>query len=251
MRVVLVKVPPRRSSLTATSLRPIWWKARDRARSTRWAPRCSTDCSCGRFPEGEPKADIDLSLHYVLAHRHDQPVAAGYTPRGVQKPLHHNERSGPSRLSRLRQCCKGPAPERSPGMGYQITPCTECVLGPRQSSFASLMARHGSSFMRGAIPAHLSGNRSRQDGCSGPVRLEHHDKWTPSYTQYTAWSDGDNHLSGAGGSLFYDRFGVAHNNNIGPQIESYLRQQKSCLQLHGMICWHRPRLLHLVIHPDA
>jgi TonB family protein len=31
------------------------------------------------FPEGEPKADIDLSLHYVLAHRHDQPVAAGYT----------------------------------------------------------------------------------------------------------------------------------------------------------------------------
>ena len=32
------------------------------------------------FPEGEPKADIDISLHYVLAHRHDQPVAAGYTP---------------------------------------------------------------------------------------------------------------------------------------------------------------------------
>ena len=32
------------------------------------------------FPAGEPKADIDISLHYVLAHRHDQPVAAGYTP---------------------------------------------------------------------------------------------------------------------------------------------------------------------------
>src|SRR5580658_1741148 len=32
------------------------------------------------FPQGEPKADIDLSLHYVLAHRHDQPVAAGYMP---------------------------------------------------------------------------------------------------------------------------------------------------------------------------
>ncbi len=32
------------------------------------------------FPEGTPEADLDISLHYVLAHRHDQPVAAGYTP---------------------------------------------------------------------------------------------------------------------------------------------------------------------------
>jgi hypothetical protein len=32
------------------------------------------------FPEGEPEADIDISLHYVLAHRHNQPVAAGSTP---------------------------------------------------------------------------------------------------------------------------------------------------------------------------
>ena len=31
------------------------------------------------FPEGAPQADIDISLHYVLAHRHDQPAAAGYT----------------------------------------------------------------------------------------------------------------------------------------------------------------------------
>ena len=36
------------------------------------------------FPEGAPGASIDLSLHYVLAHRHDQAVAAA-------------ERSGPSK----------------------------------------------------------------------------------------------------------------------------------------------------------
>ena len=43
------------------------------------------------FPtESEPNAEIDISLHYVLAHRHDQPVAAG----GVQEPIHHYERSG-------------------------------------------------------------------------------------------------------------------------------------------------------------
>jgi TonB family protein len=39
------------------------------------------------FPEGEPKADIDISLHYVLAHRHDQPVAAGYTPVLSKSPF--------------------------------------------------------------------------------------------------------------------------------------------------------------------
>ncbi len=31
------------------------------------------------FPQSAPKADIDISLHYVLAYRHGQPVAAGHT----------------------------------------------------------------------------------------------------------------------------------------------------------------------------
>ena len=39
------------------------------------------------FPEREPQADIDISLHYVLAHRHDQPVAAGYTPVLSKSPF--------------------------------------------------------------------------------------------------------------------------------------------------------------------
>src|SRR5580658_1332198 len=39
------------------------------------------------FPQGEPRADIDISLHYVLAHRHDQPVAAGYTPVSSKSPF--------------------------------------------------------------------------------------------------------------------------------------------------------------------
>ena len=39
------------------------------------------------LPEGEPKADIDISLHYVLAHRHDQPAAADYTPVLSKSPF--------------------------------------------------------------------------------------------------------------------------------------------------------------------
>jgi TonB family protein len=39
------------------------------------------------FPEGVPEADLDISLHYVLAHRHDQPVVAGYTPAASRGPF--------------------------------------------------------------------------------------------------------------------------------------------------------------------
>ena len=39
------------------------------------------------FPDGEPQAEIIISLHYVLAHRHDQPVAAGYTPVLSKSPF--------------------------------------------------------------------------------------------------------------------------------------------------------------------
>ncbi len=32
------------------------------------------------FPDGVPETSLDISLHYVLVHRHDQPVPADYTP---------------------------------------------------------------------------------------------------------------------------------------------------------------------------
>ena len=52
------------------------------------------DAFVRQFPAGEPKADIDISLHYVLAHPHDQPVPAGYTPVLSRNSFTHNERSG-------------------------------------------------------------------------------------------------------------------------------------------------------------
>ncbi len=39
------------------------------------------------FPEGAPGMGIDLSLHYVLAHRHDEPVAAAYKPASSNGPF--------------------------------------------------------------------------------------------------------------------------------------------------------------------
>jgi TonB family protein len=41
------------------------------------------------FPEGAnaSQVELDISLHYVLAHRHDEPVAASYTPQLSKRPF--------------------------------------------------------------------------------------------------------------------------------------------------------------------
>ena len=105
------------------------------------------------FPEGEPKADIDISLHYVLAHRHDQPVAAGYTPVLSKSPftITNDPVKSPILETMLQRICTGTIVLG----GIPNHPWYGMRFGPRQSSFASLMARHGSSFMSGAIPASL------------------------------------------------------------------------------------------------
>jgi hypothetical protein len=168
------------------------------------------------FPEGEPKADIDLSLHYVLAHRHDQPVAAGYTPVSSKSPftIMNDPVKSPILETMLQRTCTGTVTRN----GIPNHP----VYGRRSWAQAIFFRKPDGTpwvkFYEGGYPS-LSPVTEVGKMVQWTGRLEHHDKWTPSYTQYTAWSDGDNHLSGAGGSLFYDRFGVAHNNNIGPQVD--------------------------------
>jgi TonB family protein len=105
------------------------------------------------FLEGEPQADIDISLHYVLAHRHDQPAAAGYTPVLSKSPftITNDPVKSPILDTMLQRICIGTVVRGA----IKITLCTDYVIRPKQSSFASLMARHGSSFMSGAIPASL------------------------------------------------------------------------------------------------
>ena len=127
----------------------MWWKVRDRALSTRQAPQCSVICSCGHFPEGEPNADIDISLHYVLVHRHDQPVAAGYTPVLPKSPftITNDPVKSPILDTMLQRICIGTVVRGA----IKITLCTDYVIRPKQSSFASLMARHGSSLIRWGI----------------------------------------------------------------------------------------------------
>jgi len=61
------------------------------------------------FPEGAPATQVDLSLHYVLAHRHDQPVPVDYKPLPQKIPFSiANEPVKPPLLEKmLQKTCTG------------------------------------------------------------------------------------------------------------------------------------------------
>ncbi len=105
------------------------------------------------FPEGESNADIDISLHYVLAHRHDQPVAAGYTPVSSKSPftITNDPVKSPILDTMLQRVCTGTLVLG----GVPNHPIYGVRSWAKRFSFASLMASHGSSSMRWAIRSSL------------------------------------------------------------------------------------------------
>ena len=172
------------------------------------------------FPEGEPKADIDISLHYVLAHRHDQPVAAGDTPVLSKSPftITNDPVKSPVLETMLQRVCTGTIVLG--GIANQP------IYGMRSWAQAVFFRKpDGTPWVKFNSMGDTGGGPSLSPVIElGKVlqftgRVEYLRGQPYFFPPYTVWSDGDNHLSGAGGSLLYDRFGVAHNNNIGPQVD--------------------------------
>jgi TonB family protein len=165
------------------------------------------------FPEGEPKADIDISPHYVLAHRHDEPVPAGYTP--VSSRSHFSITNDP---------VKSPVLETM----LQRT-CTGTVVkgGIRNHSWSGYSSQARAIFFRKPdgtpwvkfdawgspvlSPVTEVGNMLQWTG-----HVEHGTKESLEFfLQYTVWPDGDNHLGGAVGVRSFDNFGLPANHNKG------------------------------------
>jgi TonB family protein len=166
------------------------------------------------FPEGEPKADIDLSLHYVLAHRHDQPAPAGYTPVASKSPftITNDPVKSPVLETMLQRVCTGTmvlggvANHPIYGMHFATqaiffrkpdgTPWVKFweqgypVLSP-VTQIGKMVTWTG--------PQQLIGG-----GPGGYIR----------WLQYTAWVEGDNHLSGAIGTRMVNNAGIVFNRNL-------------------------------------
>jgi TonB family protein len=164
------------------------------------------------FPAGEPNAEFDLSLHYILAHRHDEPAAAGVaaaTPRGPFT-IQNDPVTSPVLETMLQRTCTG----------------TVVVAGTRDRPWSGIRSSAQAIFFRrpDGTPW-VRFNKGGLPSISPVTEVGKMVQWTGHvegqglgiffYPQYTAWSDGDNHLGGLIGSRFNDRFGVPYNQNAG------------------------------------
>ncbi len=61
------------------------------------------------LPEGAAETGLDISVHYVLAHRHDQPVPAGYKPEPAKGPftINNDPVTSPILEKMLQKTCTG------------------------------------------------------------------------------------------------------------------------------------------------
>jgi TonB family protein len=167
------------------------------------------------FPQGEPQADIDLSLHYVLAHRHDQPVAAGYTPELSKAPftIMNDPVKSPILETMLQRTCTGTIVLRGlrnhPWYGMQTWAQAIFFRKPDGTPWVKFYHKG----LPIVTPVTEVGKMLEWTGAT------EHRGGGEIYYQYTVWTDGDNHLSGAIGSKFIDRFGVPHNQNVGAPVD--------------------------------
>jgi TonB family protein len=162
------------------------------------------------FPEGEPKAELDISLHYVLAHRHDQPVPANYTPAPSRGPftIMNDPIKSPILETMLQRTCTGTMTlggiPNHPAFGVHSWAQAIFFRKPDGTPWVKFWERGHQSL----APVTEVGKMLTWTG-----RQEHHrddDRWL----QYTVWPDGENHLSGAVGGRVVNMSGVASNTNL-------------------------------------
>jgi TonB family protein len=156
---------------------------------------------------GEKQAEIDLSLHYVLAHRHDQPASAGTTQAVSKGPftITNDPVKSPILETMAQRVCTG----RTVLGGIANEP----VYGMRHWAEAIFFRKPDGTpwvkfYERG------------QPVLSPLTEIGNMLTWPGSLIrgnifQYTVWPDGDNHLSGVIGSRRINRLDVAYNQNVG------------------------------------
>lgn len=166
------------------------------------------------FPPGTPDASIEISLHYVLAHRRDQPVTAGYASVPSKAPfmIANDPVKSPILETMLQRTCNGTVVKE----GIRNHP----MYGGRYSAQAIFFRKpDGTPWVRfyegGEVliaPVTEAGKMVQWTGRSENPRRD-----VSFYYQYTVWPDGDNNLSGNIEAYFYT--GTAHGMNTGGTVD--------------------------------
>ena len=164
--------------------------------------------------EGAPNVDIDISLHYVLAHRHDQPMAAGYTPVLSKSAftIMNDPVTSPILETMLRRICTGTVVRggRRNHPWFGITSSAEAIFFRKPDGTPWVKFNEGGKLSLSPVTevgkmVQWTGNEERPCGRD----------CLSFFPQYTAWPDGDNHLSGAIGGKSFDNTGTPYNQNAG------------------------------------
>ena len=163
------------------------------------------------FPEGGSKADtnVDISLHYVLAHRHDQPVAVGYAPVLSKGPftITNDPVKSPILETMLRRTCTGTIVfggiPNHPVYGMRVGVEAIFFRKPDGTPWVKTWERGFPSLSPvtevGKMLTWTGRMEALPAGGGGLFR----------WHQYTVWPDGDNHIRGAIATL-NGRTGVAY-----------------------------------------
>ena len=165
------------------------------------------------FAEGSPDADIDLSLHYVLAHRHDQPVPVGYKPMAAKSPftIMNDPVTSPILDTMLQKTCTGTVVRH----GIRNHP----AYGQHDAAEAVFFRKPDGTpwvkFYEGGFPI-LSPVTEVGKVVQWTGREEHLTSGIASYTHSTVWPDGANNLSGSLYTSYpYVSFANSNINNGG------------------------------------
>jgi TonB family protein len=172
------------------------------------------DVSVRPFPEDEPKAEINLSLHYVLAHRHDQPVAADYTPALSKSPftIMNDPVKSPILETMLKRTCSGTdvrgAVPNHPWYGLRYSIQAVFFRKPDGTAWVKFNTKGGPGLSQVTEVGKMVQFAGHVEYSSrGRIDL---------FPEYTLWlDDDDNHLRGAIGSRMFNSFGLAYNQNGG------------------------------------
>jgi TonB family protein len=165
------------------------------------------------FPPGEPTAEIDIAPRYILAHRHDEPVPASYTP--VLSRSHFSITNDPVKsptLEKIQQrVCTGRVVKggmrNHPWSGYPSGATAIFFRKPDGTPWVRFEAWGYNSIS----PVVEVGNTLQWTGHVDHALSNNY----PVAFQYTAWPDGDNHLGGAVGIRAFDSSGLPYNQNKG------------------------------------
>jgi TonB family protein len=149
------------------------------------------------FLEGEPNADMDISLHYVLAHRHDQPVGPGYTPVVSKSPftVTNDPVKSPVLETMLQRVCTGTIVlggiQNQPLHGTRFAAQAIFFRKPDGTPWVKFNERGYPSLSPVTEVGKMVTWTGRQEYIPGNGGGKY------QWLQYTVWPDGDNHLRGA------------------------------------------------------